>query len=266
MQPKVLELRNVSVVRDGKKILSSIDLDIFKGENVAIIGPNGSGKTTLLQLFCGNIYPYYDEDNPAVLRILGQERRDLFEFRKHVGIVSMDLQNLFDRDTTVYEVICSGLFNSIDVFADRKVTEDLDIKVRSSATMMGIEDILDRKVSVISLGEMRRALISRALVNEPEMLILDEPMTGLDISMRSKFRRMFDILSSQGIGLILITHDLSEIPESVNHIIALKEGRILAEGTKKDVLVDSIMSDLYGESIKVIEDNGSYQMLSVGGQ
>ena len=131
---------------------------------------------------------------------------------------------------------------------------------------MGIEDLLERTVSGLSLGEMRRALIARALVNGLDLLILDEPMTGLDVSMRSKFRSMFDILSKQGIGLILVTHELSDIPSSMDHIVALKEGRILAEGTKKEVLTDDVISELYGESIKVIEDNGTYQMLVVGGE
>ncbi len=266
MNVKALELRNVSVVRDGKYILSSIDLELDAGEHLAIIGPNGSGKTTLVELFCGNIYPYYDEDEPAVLRIFGQERRNLFEFRRHVGIVSMDLQNLFGGDTTVFEVICSGLFSSLDIYADRTVKPEMESMVVSSATMMGIEDLLERTVSGLSLGEMRRALIARALVNGPDLLILDEPMTGLDVSMRSKFRSMFDILSKQGIGLILVTHELSDIPPSMDHIVALKEGRILAEGTKKEVLTDDVISELYGESIKVIEDNGTYQMLVVGGE
>ncbi len=266
MLNKVLELSNVSVVRDGRYILSSIDLELQKSENLAIIGPNGSGKTTLVQLFYGNIYPYYDEEHPSILRIFGQDRRNLFEFRKHVGLVSMDLQNLFGADTTVYEVICSGFFSSLDVFVDRTVTEEIDSKVISSATLMGVDDLLDRPVSNLSLGEMRRVLIARALVNEPEMLILDEPMTGLDISMRSKFRSMLDILSRQGISIILVTHDLSDIPHSIDHVLALKEGKILAEGTKKDVLKDDIISELYGESIKVIEDNGTYQMLVVGGE
>ena len=149
---------------------------------------------------------------------------------------------------------------------DRTVTAEMDSKVISSATLMGIDDLLDRTVSNLSLGEMRRVLIARALVNEPEMLILDEPMTGLDISMRSKFRFMLDILSKQGISIVLVTHDLSDIPSSIDHIVALKDGKILAEGTKKDVLRDDIISELYGESIKVIEDNGTYQMLIVGGE
>jgi len=265
MDDKTLELRNVSVVRDGKRILDSVDLDIMQGENVAVIGPNGSGKTTLIKLLRGDIHPYYDEDDPAVMRIFGLDRWNLFDIRRRMGVVSMDLQNMFRSDTTVFEVICSGFFNSLDVFRDKVVDEDMKRSVVSAATMMGIDDLLAREIGCLSLGEMRRALIARALVTEPSLLVLDEPMTGLDIVMKSKFRRMFDILISKGVSIVMITHDLSDIPSSVDRIVCVKDGRIMMQGTKEEVLKDHVISQLYGESIKVIEDNGSYQMILTGG-
>ena len=260
MKQKALELRNVSVVRDGKPILSSIDLDIFEGENVAIIGPNGSGKTTLIKLLRGDIHPYYDDGSPAILRIFGRERWNLFDIRARMGIVSMDLQNMFRPDTHVSEVICSGFFSSLDVFRNNVVTEEMKRRVYDSALMMGIEDLLSREIECLSLGEMRRALIARALVTEPSLLVLDEPMTGLDIVMKSKFRQMFDILIAKGVSIVMITHDLSDIPSSVSRIVAIKDGRIYAQGSKEEVLSDDVISDLYGESIKVIDDNSHYQM------
>lgn len=265
MDEKALELSNVWVVREGTPILSAIDLDIYQGENVAVIGPNGSGKTTLIKLLRGDIYPFYDEENPAVMRIFGMDRWNLFDIRQRMGVVSMDLQNRFRSDTTVFEVICSGYFNSLDVFRDRTVTEEMKTSVYEAAMTMGIEDLLGREIENLSLGEMRRALIARALVTGPSLLVLDEPMTGLDIVMKSKFRRMFDILTSQGVSIVMITHDLSDIPSSVTRVVAIKDGRILAQGPKSEVLTDSIMSDLFGQSIKVMEDNQSYQMHLVGG-
>ncbi len=264
MKHKVVELGNVSVVKDGNLILGPIDLDIFQGESVAILGPNGSGKTTLSLLLSGGVYPYFDEDDPHVFRIFGKERCSRSNLLRRIGVVSMDLQNLFSSDITVYEVVCSGLFSGLGIHPDRIVSDEIDSKVRSAARMMGIDDILDREVSKLSLGEMRRALIARALVHEPDLLILDEPMTGLDIVMRSKFRSLLDSLIRNGVVLILVTHDLSDIPPSVNRIIALKDGIILHDGSKKDVLTDDIMTELYGESIKVVGDNGTYQMILGG--
>ncbi len=257
---KALELRNVSVVRDGKHILRSVDLDIFKGENVAVIGPNGSGKTTLIKLLRGDIHPYYDEESPATMRIFGQERWNLFDIRGRMGVVSMDLQSMFRTDTKVFEVICSGFFNSLDVFRNHTVTDEMMVRVRDSATMMGIDDLLMSEIGVLSLGEMRRTLIARALVTSPDLLVLDEPMTGLDIVMKSKFRAMFDILISRGVSIVMITHDLTDIPTTVRRIVMMKDGEVFADGSKEDLLVDSKISELYGEPINVDCNRGIYRM------
>ena len=257
---KALELRNVSIVRNGRHILRSVDLDIYKGENVAVIGPNGSGKTTLIKLLRGDIHPYYDECDPAVLRIFGKERWNLFELRSRMGVVSMDLQSMFRGDTRVNEVICSGFFNSLDVFRNHVVTEDMVRATYEAALMMGIEDLLDRTIENLSLGEMRRALIARALVTKPDLLVLDEPMTGLDIVMKSKFRAMFDILIARGVSIVMITHELTDIPTSVRRVVMVKGGEIFADGDKAELLTDSKVSELYGESIKVESQNGIYRM------
>ena len=257
---KALELRNVSVVRDGRYILRSVDLDIFKGENVAVIGPNGSGKTTLIKLLRGDIHPYYDEDSPATMRIFGMERWNLFDVRSRMGVVSMDLQNMFRNDTKVYEVICSGFFNSLDVFRNHTVTEEMVSKVHSCAMMMGIDDLLTRDIENLSLGEMRRALIARAMVTDPDLLVLDEPMTGLDIVMKSKFRAMFDILIEKGVSIVMITHELTDIPASVRRVVMIRDGEVFADGDKEELLTDEKVSELYGEPIKVESANGIYRM------
>lgn len=257
---KALELRNVSVVRDGRHILRSVDLDIFKGENVAVIGPNGSGKTTLIKLLRGDIHPYYDEDSPAVMRIFGMERWNLFDVRSRMGVVSMDLQNMFRNDTKVYEVICSGFFNSLDVFRNHTVTDEMVSKVHSCALMMGIDDLLTRDIEHLSLGEMRRALIARAMVTDPDLLVLDEPMTGLDIVMKSKFRAMFDILIEKGVSIVMITHELTDIPASVRRVVMIRDGEVFADGDKYALLTDGRISELYGETIKVESSNGIYRM------
>lgn len=257
---KALELRNVSVVRNGSHILRSVDLDIFKGENVAVIGPNGSGKTTLIKLLRGDIHPYYDEDSPATMRIFGQSRWNLFDVRGRMGVVSMDLQSMFRTDTKVHEVICSGFFNSLDVFRNHDVTDAMAMRVRDVAVQMGIDDLLPREIENLSLGEMRRALIARALVTNPDLLVLDEPMTGLDIVMKSKFRAMFDILIDAGVSIVMITHELTDIPESVRRIVMIKDGEVFADGDKASLLNDELVSELYGEPIKVECNRGAYRM------
>lgn len=255
-----MELKNVSVVRDGKKLLDSIDLDIYAGENVAVIGPNGSGKTTLIKLLRGDIHPYYDEEDPACMRIFGERIWSITDIRSRMGVVSMDLQSLFGDDSIVSDVILSGFFSSLDVFRSHDVTDEMVSNAGKAAEFMGIEHLADRTLSGLSLGEMRRVLISRALVTSPDTLVLDEPMTGLDIVMKSKFRKMFDMMTKAGVNIIMITHDLMDIPHSLERIIMIKEGKIYADGSKSEMLNSEIISGLFDEHINVQCDKGTYSM------
>ena len=167
---------------------------------------------------------------------------------------------MFLSDTKVYEVICSGFFNSLDVFRNHTVTDEMVSKVHSCAMMMGIDDLLTRDIENLSLGEMRRALIARAMVTDPDLLVLDEPMTGLDIVMKSKFRAMFDILIEKGVSIVMITHELTDIPASVRRVVMIRDGEVFADGDKDELLTDGKISDLYGEPIKVECANGIYRM------
>lgn len=263
MQDEALHLKNVSVVRDGKRIVDRADMDVAADENVAIIGLNGSGKTTLLKLLRGDVYPYYNSEEPYEMTIFGEKRWNIFELRNRMGVVSMDLQDRFAPATKVFEVIGSGFFGSLDVFRGMVLTDDMKELIRLRAAEMGIEDLLQRSIEGLSLGEMRRALIARALITNPKMLILDEPMTGLDIVMKSKFRRMFDILVDSGVSIIMITHELTDIPLKVERVVMIKDGRIIADGKKDELLTDEKVSELYGENIKVECTNGIYRMYMV---
>ncbi len=257
---KAMELRNVSVVRGGKKLLDSVNLDIGATENVAVIGPNGSGKTTLIKLLRGDIYPYYDEENPPVMKIFGEGNWSLYDVRSRMGVVSMDLQNMFSDETVVRDVVLSGYFSSLDIFRTYKITDAMMQGAEKAMDYMGIRNLAERTLAGLSLGEMRRSLIARALVTSPKMLVLDEPMTGLDIVMKSKFRKMFDLMTETGVNMVMITHDLTDIPLSLDRIVMIKDGKIYADGPKSEILTSEKISELFDESINVQCNNGLYSM------
>lgn len=263
MSERIVEMRSVSVVRSGKYILKDVSMDLSDSENVAIIGPNGSGKTSFVKLLTGDNKPYYDER--TVFRLFGKERWNIFDLRNRLGIVSMDLQNMFSDTTKVYEVILSGFFGSLDVFRNYEVTDGMKRDVYESALRLGIDDILERDIANLSLGEMRRVLIARALVSDPKLLVLDEPMTGLDIVMKDLFRRMFDILSRDGVRIVMITHELEDIPSCVDRVIMIKEGEKIADGSKAEVLTSGKLSELYDADIEVTQDEHAYHMRIKGG-
>ena len=253
-------LRCVSVVMNGKAILDSVDLSVDEGESVAIIGPNGSGKTTLTKLLTGELHPYYDRDRPSSLRMFGKGDWNIFDLRRAVGVVSADLQSRLDADTTVSELILSGFFGSSDIFRNMTVTDDMVRRAYDSAISMGIEDLFDAKIGELSLGESRRALIARALVYDPRMLVLDEPMTGLDVVMKDRFRRMFDIMTASGKSIVMVTHDLGDIPSCIDRIVGIKDGSVVLDGRADDVITSDSMSMLYGGDIDVERNNGVYSM------
>ena len=256
----VIRMCNVSVVRDGSKILDSVSLGIDDNENVAVIGPNGSGKTTLIKLLRGDILPYYDENVRTEFKLFGMDRWNLFELRSRLGVVSMDLQSAFSETTVIRDVILSGFFSSMDVYRNHTVTDGMTETAEKIGGIMGLSDKMDREIGKISLGEMRRTLISRALVSGPEMLVLDEPMTGLDISMKVKFRNMFDTLMDNGMRMVMITHELEDIPSGVSRVVMIKDGRIFADGPKEEILTSETVSKLYDMPVNVECRNGSYHM------
>lgn len=255
-----LRMRNVSVVRSGIRILDGVDLSIAKGEGLAIIGPNGSGKTTLVNLFRGTILPYMDKDNPPEMAIFGRERWNIFDIRSLMGVVSMDLQGSVPDTTPLSEVILSGFFGTLGVYRIHEVTGRMLDGTAKAAEAMGLTELLDAPFGRLSLGEKRRGLIARALAPGPSTLVLDEPMSGLDVVMRARFREMFGIMAENGIGIVLITHDLADMPPCMNRVVLLKGGKIYRDGPKEELLTSAILSEVYEVPIAVRESNGVYTM------
>ena len=260
MNGYAVEFSNVSLVRNNVKILNNVSLNIRTGESVAVIGPNGSGKTSLMRLLKGDVRPYSDPD--TVCRLFGEERWNIFDLRKNIGVVSTELQSRF-RDAAVRDVIISGFFRTAGVYRDHLITQDMTDAAEDAASRAGVHDKLSRNVEKLSLGEMRRVLIARALAPRPQMLLFDEPMTGLDIVMKEQFRNVFDSLIKDGTSVVIITHDLEDIPSGAKRIIMMKNGEIYADGKKEELLNSSTVSGLFSHLMEVTADKGTYRMRSL---
>ena len=260
MKPEapLVEIRNATIWRGSTCVFENLDLVIEQHERVAIVGPNGSGKTTLLKAINRELYPVASPD--AVFRILGRDRWNVWELRRHVGIVSQDLQQRYTQTTTALEVVVSGFHSSIGVhgiLADR-VTDEQVAAARTTLEDLGIGELAGTELRKMSTGQQRRVILARALVHGPQTLVLDEPTAGLDFAASFDYLDRVRRLSKSGHNIVIVTHHLNEIPPEVDRIVLLQEGSIAADGHKSEVLTEDRLSEVYGVRIRVKEVDGFY--------
>jgi iron complex transport system ATP-binding protein len=253
-----IHIRDATVIRGGREVLKGFSLRLGMGEHACILGPNGSGKSTIVKLLSGELSPLYREQ--AAIRLFGQERWDLFSLRDRLGIVSDTLQQDQSRDESVLDTILSGFFGSVGLPLRTEPEPWMEEKAHEAAKLLGIHAILDRRASEISSGQMRRVVVARALVHEPDMLLLDEPYTSLDIAARLTLRACVSSLAERGHTIILVTHELSEIGPEIERVILVKEGSVFADGSKAEILRSDRISDLFGLQLDVKEEAGVYRV------
>jgi iron complex transport system ATP-binding protein len=251
-----VELNKASVKRNSKLLLDNISLTITQQENVVILGPNGASKSTFIKLLTGEYRPLYHERQP--IKIFGQENWDLWELRSRIGLVSNELQFLYSREITGEEVILSGFFGSIGLFDHQKITKAQRLKALELSQFLEIESLNKQYISTMSSGEARRFLIGRALINDPQILILDEPTNSLDIRSRQKFLKVLRRVCLRGHSLVLVTQNVEDIIPEIERVIMLSRGKIMADGKINKLLQAKILSELYGISVKIKKSAGHY--------
>ncbi len=258
LQPALLDMQHISVMRGAKVVLDDIQLRIGVGEHVAILGPNGCGKSTLIKTVTRELYPLVRESSS--LKLLGSERWNIFELRSAMGIVSNDLMTECLRDITGEELVLSGFFSSIGVWPHQAITEEMRRRAREILEHLEVEHLAGRAVNEMSSGEARRVLIGRALVHEPKALVLDEPTTSLDVFAQQEVREMIRRLAQSGVGMILVTHHLADIVPEVERVVLMRSGRIIADGPKAELLTAESLSRLFGIEVTVTQRGDYYHL------
>ena len=256
--PLLIDIRNATIWRGTTRVFEKLCLQIGQHERVAILGPNGCGKTTLLKTINREIYPVVSDD--SWVRILGRDRWNVWELRKHIGIVSHDIHSRYTATTTALEVVVSGFYSSIGVHGllANRVSREQVAKAKDALRDLGIESLQGTALRFMSTGQQRRCLLARALVHEPDILILDEPTEGLDLAASFDYLGRIRRLAADGRNILLVTHHLNEIPPEVDRIIVLKGGTVVADGDKRSVLTGELLSDVYETPIRVSELDGYF--------
>ena len=252
----LLELKDVYVERGGRYALRGLTLDIQGGEHVAILGPNGSGKSTLIKTITRECYPLLRPETR--LRILGAESWNIFDLRHHLGVVSNDLMAQCTRDIRGRELVLSGFFGSIGIWPNHQVLPEMEAAAAKAMARLEVTHLADRWLDELSSGEARRLLIARALIHNPDTLLLDEPTTSLDLPSLREVRQQLRNLAQSGVGLLLVTHHLDDIIPEIDRVILLKEGTVFLDGAKSEVLTSESLSAIFGVAVEVVEREGFF--------
>jgi iron complex transport system ATP-binding protein len=254
----LLSLAHVTVVRGDRAALYDINLEVGRGEHVCILGPNGCGKSTLIKTITRECYPQVREGSS--ISILGRERWDIFELRSLLGIVSPDLLASCTTEATGRDVVLSGFFSSTRIFPHHHPDAAHLERAKETLARLGIAHLADRAVAEMSSGEAKRTLIARALVHQPQTLLFDEPSNALDIGAQLQLRDTMRKLAQSGLGILLVTHHVSEIIPEIERVILLREGRVLADGPKSAVLTEERLSKLFGVAVRIGRHDGYFHL------
>lgn len=249
MVKPVFEIKNANVWRGDTLALRDFSLTLHHGESVAILGPNGAGKSTFLKLLTGEVRP--EADPASHCRLLGEDRWSLEEIRHRIGVVMPEEVSRFHPQEMTRDAVLSSLRGAYGRTHAMHFSQREKDQAERTLRLIGMERLADRDFGTLSSGEQRRALIARALVHQPEVLVLDEPSTALDFAAAIQLTGLLRSLIGQERDLVLVTHHPGEIPPEIKRVVLLKNGRVFAEGTKQKIISSAVLSELYGVGLKV---------------
>jgi iron complex transport system ATP-binding protein len=194
------------------------------------------------------------------VRILGEERWEVWELRKLLGIVSSDLMATCTRAASGRNIVLSGFFSSIGIWPHQEITPQMLESADRAMEMLEVSHLAERFTEEMSSGEARRFLIARALVHDPRALLLDEPSIALDLSAQHELRLMLRKLAQSGIGIVMVTHHLSDLIPEMDRVVLMNRGTIIADGPTREVLVEDRLSTLFGRPLELSERDGYYNL------
>jgi iron complex transport system ATP-binding protein len=255
MRP-ILELSNISVQRGDRVILGPLDWQVLEGQRWVILGPNGAGKTTLLQVCSSLIHPTSGE-----VKILGQAlgKTDVFELRTRIGLTSSKLVEQLPGDELVIDVVLTAAYAMLGRWQEKYDLWD-ESRAMALLTALGVRELGGREFGSLSDGEKKRVQIARSLMADPELLLLDEPASSLDLGGREDLLKRIEAFASDVLApaTVIVTHHIEEIPSGTTHALLLKEGRAIAQGVIESVINDVNLSTAYGLPITVQSQGGRF--------
>ncbi len=257
MSSPAIDLSGVRFVRAGRVILDDIDLVVGRGEQWALLGPNGAGKSTLLGICAAITFP-----SRGAARILGSRMGevDLRDLRRSIGVV--DSRHPLRSDLTVREIVLTGVTSTNELVPRWRPSDDDLARADLLIKQLGVDATPEPRWTTMSQGERGRTLIARALMTRPQLLLLDEPSTGLDVAAREQMVATLDRLGADhpGITSVMVTHHFEELPAATSHAALMRTGRLVAAGPVGEVLTSERVSDAFDHPLRVRRLDGRWSV------
>src|SRR5690606_21007048 len=251
-----LEFTDVVVRREGRDIVDHVTWQVSDEQRWVVLGPNGAGKTTLLQLADTLMHP-----TSGIVSILGEQlgRTDVFEIRPRIGFASSAMARRIPRDETVLNTVMTAAYSVLGRWNEDYEGIDERRAVRVLADWK-LEHLSERLFGTLSDGEQKRVQIARAVMTDPELLLLDEPTASLDLGSREELLQLLSgyAASPTTPAMVMVTHHVEEIPQGFTHVLLLREGRVVASGPIADTLTAEALSESFGMPIALTAEDGRY--------
>ncbi|MFZ9015644.1 MAG: ABC transporter ATP-binding protein [Ilumatobacteraceae bacterium] len=248
-RPAPLELESIVVDRGERRILDHVDLRVDRDEHWLILGANGCGKTTLLR-----IAAMYDHPSSGTVRVLGEQlgRTDVRRLRRRVGFASAALTAQFRPELTALDIVMTAKFAALEPWWHRYDDDDRN-RARACLARMSVAAFADRTIGSLSSGEQQRVMLARTLMNEPGVVLLDEPSARLDLGGREQLvEALGDLAGTRGgPPIVLVTHHVDEVPEAITHVLLLRDGRSVASGPITETLTSDTLSDCFAMPLEL---------------
>tara|TARA_Y100001968_G_C19417596_1_gene749841 strand:- start:1341 stop:2120 length:780 start_codon:yes stop_codon:yes gene_type:complete len=242
-----LEAKNITAIKNDYKVVNNLSLKIKNKEKVLILGPNGSGKSSIVDLINRNIYPIEKKD--STFKLFDQRLINIWDLRQRISTVNNDVRLRVNQNLSVIEIIISGLYGK---FCKIKNIKNKDINTaKNLIKKISLKEISYKKFINLSDGEKQITLIARAIINNPKILILDEPSNNLDIRSKIFLINKIRELSRYGTNILCITHDIDMITNDYNRIILLKNRKIIADDKPELIMKSKNINKLFDIKIKL---------------
>ena len=252
----VIRMDGVGVRRSGTELLAGIDWTVELDERWVVVGPNGAGKTTLLRLAAAEMHP-----TVGTVELLGERMGavDVFDLRPRIGLASSSLAGRVSPRERVRDVVRSAGYGMVGSWRETYERAD-DERAEGLLDAMGASALAEREYGTLSTGERQRTLLARALMTDPELLLLDEPTAGLDLGGREDLITRLTGLAADpdGPATVLVTHHVEEIPPGCSHALLLAQGGVVAQGLLDDVMTSENLSATFGLPLDLVSRRGRF--------